>query len=340
MNLTAAIRERNAAELPGKRDEAWRWTDLRGLIREVPPPSEPFAGDLPPGPLEPQTADLTRLVNGGSAAIEVPAKTETVQALRFIARGAGSHSANVTIRVAENARLTLLESYESDGGSLAGTTLRFEIASGAVVERVVLAQDHEDAVSVSEAEVTLSPTANFAQTTVASGARRQRLETRVLHPGGSAEVRLDGVYLLRDKRHSDQTTVVTHAGTDGVTVQLTKGVVRDQARGVFQGRIVVEEGADRTDAKMGHHALILSDRAEVDAKPELEIYADDVACAHGNTIGALDEDALFYARQRGIPEDEARALLTEAFIGEVVDRIGHEGAREVVRAWVAERLRR
>ena len=102
---------------------------------------------------------------------------------------------------------------------------------------------------------------------------------------------------------------------------------------------MVEEGADRTDARMGHHALILSDRAEVDAKPELEIYADDVSCAHGNTVGALDDEALFYARQRGIPLDEARALLTEAFVGEVVDRIGHEGAREIVRAWVAERLR-
>ena len=89
---------------------------------------------------------------------------------------------------------------------------------------------------------------------------------------------------------------------------------------------------------MGHHALVLSDRAEVDAKPELEIYADDVACSHGNTIGALDEEALFYARQRGIPEAQARALLTEAFIGEVIDRIGHEGAREIARLWAAERL--
>jgi Fe-S cluster assembly protein SufD len=102
---------------------------------------------------------------------------------------------------------------------------------------------------------------------------------------------------------------------------------------------VVREGADRTDARMGHHALILSDRAEVDAKPELEIYADDVACAHGNTVGALDEDAMFYAEQRGIPEDAARAMLTEAFFGDVVDRIEHDGARDVIRAWVAERLR-
>src|SRR5207302_7262357 len=156
--------------------------------------------------------------------------------------------------------------------------------------------------SVSQAEVTLAARASFGQTMVASGARRQRLETRVQHPGGHAELRLDGVYLLADKRHSDQTTIVTHESTDGTTAQLTKGVVRDQARGIFQGRIVVEEGADRTDARMGHHALVLSDRAEVDAKPELEIYADDVACAHGNTVGALDEDAMFYARQRGMPE--------------------------------------
>jgi Fe-S cluster assembly protein SufD len=217
--------------------------------------------------------------------------------------------------------------------------LTITLGKGAAIERVVLAQDDAEAISVSQATVTLAPRARFAQTVVASGARRQRIETRVQHPGGHAELRLDGVYLLADKRHSDQTTVVTHESTDGTTVQLTKGVVRDQARGIFQGRIVVEEGADRTDARMGHHALILSDRAEVDAKPELEIYADDVACAHGNTVGALDEDALFYARQRGMPEADARAMLTEAFIGEVVDRIEHEGAREVVRAWAVERLR-
>ena len=131
---------------------------------------------------------------------------------------------------------------------------------------------------------------------------------------------------------------MTHSSLGGVTSQLTKGVVDGQARGVFQGRIVVERGADQTDARMGHHALITSDRGEVDAKPELEIYADDVSCAHGNTVGALDESALFYMEQRGLPADVARSLLTEAFLMEVVDRIGHEGARERVRAWLTERL--
>jgi Fe-S cluster assembly protein SufD len=260
--------------------------------------------------------------------------------LRLLARGAGAHASVVRVSLGAGAQLTLLESYESDGGSVAQTTLDIELAAGASLERIVLAADHPDAVLVSQAEVRLRAEASFAQTVLASGARRQRLETRLAHPGAGARLRLDGAYLLAGRAHSDQTTVVTHTGADGATEQLTKGVARDQARGVFQGRIVVAPGADRTDARMGHHALILSDRAEVDAKPELEIYADDVACAHGNTVGALDEDALFYARQRGLPETEARALLTEAFLGEVVDRISHAGAREVVRAWVVERLGR
>jgi Fe-S cluster assembly protein SufD len=339
LSLAAAIRDRDVAELPGKRDEDWRWTDLRGLIRVLPEPSRAFVGDVGEGPFDALADDLRVLVNGGEVLLDVPANSEAAVALRLVSRGEGSHAAGVTISLGAGARLRLLESYESDSGSVSQTSLTIVLGDGAAVDRVVLAQDHEDAVSVSQAAVRLAPNSEYSQIVVTSGARRQRLETRVIHPGGHAALRLDGVYLLAGKRHSDQTTVVTHEGVDGTTAQLTKGVVRDQARGVFQGRITVAEGADRTDARMGHHALILSDRAEVDAKPELEIYADDVACAHGNTVGALDEDALFYARQRGMPEDAARALLTEAFIGEVIDRIWFEGARDVVRAWAAERLR-
>lgn len=340
MSLAAAIRDRDVAELPGKRDEDWRWTDLRGLIRALPEPSAAFSGELGAGPFAALGARTIAVVNGrGDASIEVAAGEEAEVALRFISRGDGVHAAAARIVLGAGARLTLLETYEGEGGYLAQTSLSVTLGEGARLERVILAADAADGVSVSQAEVALAPGAEFAQTVLTSGGRRQRLETRVAHPGGHASLRLDGVYLLADKRHADLTTVVTHAGTDGVTGQLTKGVVRDQARGVFQGRIVVAEGADRTDAKMGHHALVLSDRAEVDAKPELEIYADDVACAHGNTVGALDEDALFYARQRGMTEAEARSLLTQAFVGEVIDRIAHAEARKVVRAWAAERLR-
>ena len=339
MSLAAALRDRDVAELPSRRDEDWRWTDLRALIRVLPEPSTPHVGALGDGAFEQLTLHQRVLANGGETLIDVAAGEDATIALRFIARGAGSHVSRARINLGPDSRLVLLESYESDGGSLSQASLTFTLAAGATVERIVLARDDAEAVSVSQAQVSLAPKARFGQTVVTSGARRQRIETHVAHPGGGAALRLDGVYLLADKAHADQTCVVTHGGTDGVTDQLTKGVVRDQARGVFQGRIVVRAGADRTDARMGHHALILSDRAEVDAKPELEIYADDVACAHGNTVGALDEDALFYARQRGMPEADARALLTEAFIGQVIDRIEHDGARDVVRAWAAARLR-
>jgi Fe-S cluster assembly protein SufD len=312
MSLARAIETGDLAELPSRRDEDWRWTDLKGLLRVLPAsaPAEVAA-----------------------APIEVAAGEIRVVRLDFVA-GDGAQVARRRIRVAGS--LVLIENHQTAGVS--ETDLDIILEAGARLERVVIATAAEDAVQVVIAQVALAEGARFAQTIVTAGARRQRLETRVRHPGGGAEARLDGLYVVAGKRHADLTTAVIHEGPGGTTNQLTKGVVTDQGRGVFQGRIEVRPGADGTDAKMGHHALVLGDRAEVDAKPELEIWADDVVCSHGNTVGALDEEALFYARQRGIPEPEARAMLTEAFLGEVVARIEHEEAREAVAAFVAGRL--
>jgi Fe-S cluster assembly protein SufD len=336
MSLARAIETGDLAELPSRRDEDWHWTDLRGLIRTLPARSGSLEGDVGAGPFDGLADRVVRVLNGRPASPD--ATDAAIVALRWISRGDGAHAGRKAIEVAKGQTLILLESYEGQGDYIAESDLVLNVAAGGTVERIVLANEPAGAVLVSRADVTLAPGARFAQTVLTSGARRQRIETRVVHPGGGASARLDGVYLLDDQRHADITTVVIHAGAGGVTDQLTKGVVGGQGRGVFQGRIVVEPGADQTDARMGHHALLLSDRAEVDAKPELEIFADDVACAHGNTVGALDEDALFYAEQRGIPEATARAMLTEAFVAEVVDRIEHDGARDVARAWVAARL--
>jgi len=341
MSLAAALRTGDLAQLPSRRDEDWRWTDLRGLLRVLPPPSEPYDGEAPAGPFA-ALADLPiHLVNASSPIVIRTAQAAPyVVALHLAALEGGSHAAEARIEVADGAHLILLESYEGDGaGYVANLDLKISLGAGARCERIVLAADGADGVSVSIADVVLSPGADFTQTVLTDGARRQRIETRVTHPGAGATVRLDGAYLLDAQRHADLTTVVDHKGVDGTTAQLTKGVVRDQARAVFQGRIVVETGADRTDARMRHQALVLSDRAEVDAKPELLIHADDVQCAHGNTVGALDEEAMFYMRQRGIPEAEARALLISAFVGEVIDRIAFEPAREIAQAWAADRLR-
>ena len=338
MSLLSAIRTGDVTELPSRRDEDWRWSDLRGLVRTMPGLSSGFDGEIPAGRFAGLVDEDHVLVNGGELTLTIGAGQSRTLGLRLISRGEGRHSTRVSINLEAGAQLALLETQDSDGASLVQNTLTIEMAVGAKLERVLLVDDHAMAINVGQTTVSLAPGADYGQSVLTSGARRQRLETHVSHPGGEAQLRLDGAYLLASKAHSDQTTVVTHTGLDGATRQLTKGVARDQARAVFQGRIVVTEGADRTDARMAHHALLLSDQAEVDSKPELEIYADDVACAHGNTVGAMDEDALFYACQRGIPESLARAMLAEAFIGEVLDRIVHEGAREAALAWASERL--
>lgn len=272
--------------------------------------------------------------------IKITAGEPQLVSLRLISDAVDTgHFARIGILVETGAAATLLESHEGHGsGYLSNHLIEIYIEDGARLERIVVADEADTAIAVTSAEVHLKPGAAFSQTVLATGAKLQRIETRLKHPGEGAAVRIDGAYLLAGKRHADLTTEVDHTGANGLTDQLTKGVVRDEARGVFQGRIIVREGADGTDARMGHHALITSDRGEVDAKPELEIYADDVSCAHGNTVGALDESALFYMEQRGISAEDAKALLTEAFLMEVVDRIGHEGARERARAWLTERL--
>lgn len=341
MSLATALKTGDVAQLPSKRDEDWKWTDLRGLLRVLPEPSPAFEGEAPTGPFAALANLPIHVVNASDPVVIRSASVAPyVVALHFAALGGGSHAASARIEVAEGGHLILLESYEGDGADyVANHDLTITVGAKARLERIVLAADGAEGVSVSVAEVTLGAGAQFVQTVLTDGARRQRIETRVAHPGAGAGLRLDSAYLLADKRHADLTTVVEHLGVDGTTSQLTKGVVRDQSRGVFQGRIKVAKGADRTDARMAHNALILSDKAEVDAKPELLIFADDVQCAHGNTIGALDEQALFYAMQRGMPRETARAMLIEAFVGQVVDRIEHDGAREVARAWAADRLR-
>ena len=327
------------APFPSRRVEGWRWSDLQRVLRALPPESPPAMIAPGQGPFHGlATAELV-VANGRGPAEPVRLEGELI--LRFVSDAQGTgHEASLSLDVPAGARATLFESYEGFGsGYFANTLIRISVGAGAQLERIVRLDEPVDAVSITTTEVQLAEGAQFAQTVLASGARLQRHETHVHHPGACAAVRMDGVYVLDGARHADLTTAVVHAGPNGVTNQLTKGVARDESRGVFQGRITVLEGADLTDARMGHHALVLSDRAEVDAKPELEIWADEVSCAHGATVGSLDEEALFYARSRGIPEPEARAMLIEAFLGQVVDRIEHAGGQEAARGWLERRLR-
>jgi len=334
MTAPARIDLRDASTFPSRRVEDWKYTDLRRFLRETPSASPEITVDAP-GPFAAIGGSETVFANGRLTA---DAAAGAVRRLRFVSRGEGGHQTGVSVDVPAGETVLLLESHEGEGGYVANVALTLTLGEGAQLHRIVVADESEAAISLVRADVSLARGAAFSQTTLLSGAKIQRHETYVVHPGEGASVRMDGLYVLSGARHADLTSEVDHSGPDGVTTELTKGVVKDSARGVFQGRIVVREGADGTDARMGHHALILSERGEVDAKPELEIYADDVACAHGNTVGSLDENALFYARSRGIPEDQARAMLTEAYLAEVIDRVEREDVRDIARAWLVERL--
>ena len=150
-----------------------------------------------------------------------------------------------------------------------------------------------------------------------------------------------GGSLLTGAQHADTTLAIEHAAENCQSRETFKAVVGDTARAVFQGKITVSPGAQKTDAKMMSRALLLSDEAEADSKPELEIFADDVQCGHGTTTGAIDDELLFYLMARGIPPDEAKALLIQAFIGEIIEGAANESVRaaltEAMLGWLGRR---
>jgi Fe-S cluster assembly protein SufD len=204
--------------------------------------------------------------------------------------------------------------------------------------RIVIQDGIERGVVLDAAAIRLGPRAMFSQFVIAEGAKLARIETHV-EVGEGAEVELNGVYLCNEGRHADLTSIVTHKAPNAKTNQLIKGVSRRGGRGVFQGKIVVERAAQRTDARQHHHGMLLEEGAEIFAKPELMIHADDVACAHGNTAGGLDEKALFYLRSRGVPNVEARALLTEAFLLEALPDWAPTDIRAEIEGRIATWLR-
>lgn len=240
------------------------------------------------------------------------------------------------VAVASGAVHTVIDRIDGGAGLIARAN-DYDVAEKATLVRVVIQRGGDFPLSI--ARVRLAAGASLRQFILAEGAKLARIETHVSVEGEGAEVELNGIYMVADGRHADLTSVVSHTVPGATTRQLIKGAARAGGRGVFQGKILVAHGAQQTDARQHHAALMLEEGAEIDAKPELEIYADDVQCAHGNAIGALDENQLFYARARGVPEAEARALLVEAFLGEAVPDHLPDDVRDELLARIAAWLR-
>jgi Fe-S cluster assembly protein SufD len=354
-----------ASGLPTRRVEAFKWSDLRAALGDQVPEADGSAGMVPscfanalvidfaPDGLGIEgdkgegltiTSEESAPLSGNDMVPAIAAAlaprtlvltiSQTQVSPIFLRRHPGAPM-RLRIEVGEGVGVTLIDMALASSG-LSTALLEIDIAPGGSVTRVSLQEGGASAIDLAHTNVTLAAMANYEATALTFGARFARAETFVAMEGEGASCRVDGAYLLAGTMHADATTRITHSATGGTTRELFKGAVKDKARGVFQGKILVERAAQQTDARQNHHALMLTEGAEIDAKPELEIYADDVACAHGNTIGALDENALFYMRQRGIPAVQARALLVQAFVTEVLDGVAHKGSCDWLTARVAE----
>ena len=330
--LKALLEERG---LPHRRVEAWKWTDLKTVLSRFPAKSGEVALDASRQPdavaeleHEPSLV-MPRLAAalGGDCAVFELSDGERLS-LEFTGTRAGHRI--VAVNVPAGVSATVHEIYRAEDGAMANIAINIVLGEGASLTRVIEQREAPGAALVVTTGISLAAGATCKQTTLGFGAKLARLETHVVHAGLGAHMRMDGAYVLGAGLHLDQTSLVRHAGPQGVTEELFKGAAAKGGKGVFQGKIHVDKPAQKTDAQMQHRGLLLEDGAEIDAKPELEIYADDVVCAHGNAFGAIDEDALFYMRQRGLPEATARALLTESFLAEPLDRLDDEALRETL----------
>lgn len=228
------------------------------------------------------------------------------------------------------ARATLVETYLSVPGNLAvtNTLTQVDLGAGAEIVHYVLQGESTDSFHFSSLEGRLADRSRLSSRLLATGGRIGRHEVDVVLAGEGANVDLDGLFLAGAGQHHDNPVLVDHAAPGCTSRQLYKGVVSGDGHGVFNGHLVVRPGADGTDAGQINKNLLLSEQAEVDTRPRLEINADDVACSHGAAVGQLDPDALFYLRSRGVPERDARAALVSGFAQEVLERFGSGPIRQ------------
>ena len=234
------------------------------------------------------------------------------------------------IRLAPGAKLTVLEIARGEGTYLHNAFAEIEVAADAALTHVRLQQEGAEAFHVSTTFATIAGGGTYDAFVLTLGAKLARTEIHARLAAPNAAVHLNGAQLLAGSQHGDITTVVAHDAPNCASRQTVKNVLDGRARGVFQGRIEVARAAQKTDGYQMNQALLLSPTAEIDCKPQLEIYADDVKCSHGATVGELDADQLFYMRSRGVPEEAARAILVRAFLTEAMEAVQDETIRAVL----------
>jgi Fe-S cluster assembly protein SufD len=238
----------------------------------------------------------------------------------------------------KNTQLTVVERFLGNGTYFNNAVTEIAVGADAVVDHVKLQQEGATAYHIANTSVVMAARSKFTTHYLSLGGSLVRNEVRVRFDGEGAEATVNGLYLARGKQHIDNFTVIDHAKPHCASHELYKGILDGQARGVFNGKIFVREGAQKTDAKQTNKALLLSDGATIDTKPQLEIFADDVKCGHGATVGQLADEEIFYLLSRGLDMQTARNLLTYGFAHEVVEKLKIETIREALDKGILTRI--
>ena len=286
-------------------------------------------------------ADAALAAMQGGVAIRVKRAVAAARPVHLAFEGDGADERHVRVLIVLEAgvSLTLLTHAAAGGGSLSNLAYELFLGRDAALTEARVTEEAAGVAHVSTSLARLEQGAGYEAAILTGGGAMTRHELHVALTAPQARVKLTALAALGAREHVDVTAVIDHAATDTTSDLAFRNVLDGRSRGVAQGRILVREGANGADSVQNTRALLLSPLAEADAKPELEIFADDVVCGHGAAIGDLDADALFYLRARGIPEPEARAMLTEAFLEEALTRLP-EIAAEPFRARIVARLRR
>ena len=320
-------------------------TSLAAQLEESPEALAETLGRVGVGERQPLLALNTAMMGDGlllrvgrGVALEAPIEVIFIAAAAD--RALAFHPRNLIV-LEPGSRAVVIEHHLGIGQTptFANTATEIDLGEGAVLRHYKMQAEGPEAFHINTLHARVGRDAHYDAFGMSLGGRLSRNEICVGLDGQGADCHLNGAYLMRGRQHCDNTTVIEHLVPHTSCREVFKGVLDDAARAVFRGRIVVHRDAQKSDGHQLSKVLLLSDKAEIDAKPELEIYADDVLCSHGATVGDLDHDALFYLRARGLPEARARNLLIEAFLTETIETITVEDLRPAFLASIADWLK-
>jgi len=326
---------------PTTRDEEWRFTNVAPIARTEWRRSLAGAAQNVAEEARPHLARHALYDQNAFAAlntaflnrvnfVQVPRGAVVAEPIQIVHEsaeaGAATHPRTL-ILVGPNAQCAIVEAYLGTGAYLTNAVTEIVAGEGAVIDHYKLQQESPEAFHVGTMHATLGRSANFSSHSISLGGALVRNDANVTLSEGT-EATLNGLYIVNGRQHVDNHTQIDHAKPHATSHELYKGILSGHSSAVFNGKIIVRKDAQKTDAKQTNKNLVLSENATINTKPQLEIFADDVRCTHGATVGQLDADSIFYLRSRGIGLEQARQMLIEAFARAIIDSIKIAELRE------------